>query len=56
MSTQPDYARIPLKPSTRDDLRAAKSGGETYDDVVTRLLAELKTGESGVSRVSDAEE
>lgn len=29
---------VKLNPATRDRLRAAKVGGETYDDVVNRLL------------------
>ena len=38
-----DRTTIPLDPPTRDDLRAAKVGGETYDDVIRRLLAENGT-------------
>lgn len=32
------YTRIPVYPETRDRIRAAKVGGESYDDVVNRLL------------------
>lgn len=35
-----EWARIPVKPDTRDNLRAAKTGGETYDDVLRRLLSD----------------
>lgn len=31
---------IPLEDDTRDRLRAEKVGGETYDDVIRRLLEE----------------
>lgn len=31
-------ATIKLSKDTRDKLRAEKVGGETYDDVITRLL------------------
>lgn len=43
MSAQ-DYARPPLRQDTRDRLRAAKEGGESFDDVVTRLLDEHEQG------------
>ena len=38
-----DRTTIPLDAPTRDDLRAAKVGGESYDDVIQRLLAENGT-------------
>jgi predicted CopG family antitoxin len=38
-----DRTTIPLDAPTRDDLRAAKVGGESYDDVIRRLLAENGT-------------
>jgi len=31
---------ITLTEATRDDLRAAKVGGETYDETIQRLLSE----------------
>jgi len=31
---------IPIDEDVRDDLRAEKVGGETYSDVITRLLEE----------------
>jgi len=31
-------ANIRVKPATRDRLRAAKIGGETYDETINRLL------------------
>jgi hypothetical protein len=34
-------ANIKVEPSTRDRLRAAKQGGETYDETINRLLDEL---------------
>lgn len=33
---------VRLRSGTRDRLRAAKRGGESYDDVVTRLLDEAE--------------
>lgn len=33
-----DKTMIELYADTRDKLRAAKVGGETYDDVINRLL------------------
>jgi hypothetical protein len=39
MSAQADTT-VTLASDTRDRLRAAKQGGETYDDVVNRLLEE----------------
>lgn len=38
-STGQEYARVPVKPRTHEELRAAKRGGESFDDVVRRLLA-----------------
>lgn len=35
-----DYARPPIRPHTRDRLRAAKSGSESFDDVVNRIMDE----------------
>lgn len=32
--------RVPLTSETRDKLRAEKTGGERYDDVVRRLLSD----------------
>lgn len=37
-------AHIYVEPDTRDRLRAAKSGGESYDDVVNRILEEHEQG------------
>lgn len=37
MSAQ-EYARPPIQPETRDRLRAAKTGAESFDDVINRLL------------------
>lgn len=37
MATQ-CYARPPIRPETRDRLRSAKTGSESFDDVVNRLL------------------
>lgn len=37
-----EYATIKLKPGTRDRLRAAKTGGESYDECVNRLLDEIQ--------------
>lgn len=36
-------ADIKVEPNTRDRLRAAKVGGETYDDVINRLLEKADT-------------
>jgi hypothetical protein len=47
--SEPEYARIPVKPHTRDELRGLKTGGETYDDVVRRMLSEREDA----SRTSD---
>lgn len=52
MSGAQRYAHVPLQPETRDKLRAAKVGGESYDDLVNRLLADC----DGASRTSDARE
>lgn len=38
MSNMTDITTVKLDPPTRDRLRAAKIGGETYDDTVNRLL------------------
>jgi len=38
-----DKAHIYVDPETRDSLRAAKIGGESYDEVVTRLLEHYNT-------------
>lgn len=32
--------RLPISPHVRDKLRAQKVGGDTYDDVILRLLDE----------------
>ena len=34
-----ERTRLPISPDVRDQLRARKVGGETYDDVILRLLA-----------------
>jgi hypothetical protein len=47
-----DWAKIPVLPDTRDDLRAEKIGGETYDDVVNRLLREYNS-DNAASHTSD---
>ena len=39
-------AHIYVEPDTRDRLRAAKQGGETYDETINRLLDE-KGGSAG---------
>jgi len=36
----PDKTSIRVDSETRDKLRAEKQGGETYDDVILRLLGE----------------
>lgn len=36
----PEKTMIELYADTRDQLRAEKVGGETYDDVINRLLEE----------------
>lgn len=33
-----ERTRLPISPDVRDQLRAQKIGGETYDDVILRLL------------------
>jgi len=38
----PEYANVSVHPDTRDRLRAAKQGGESYDDVANRLLDEFE--------------
>jgi predicted CopG family antitoxin len=32
--------RLPISPDVRDRLRRRKVGGDTYDDVIVRLLEE----------------
>ena len=38
MSKIRDGATIKIRPETRDRLKAAKRGGESYDDLINRLL------------------
>lgn len=52
-----DRTRLPISPPVRDKLRAEKRGGDTYDDVILRLLGESEThetethdGQRGVSK------
>lgn len=40
------YAQVALHPKTRDQLRSAKTGGESYDDVVRRLLSDADHDET----------
>lgn len=49
--------RIPIDPRVRDKLRAQKIGGDTYDDVILRLIDEAgqskdsaETGEGDAQR------
>jgi hypothetical protein len=35
------YARIPVDPETRDALKAQKVGGESYDEMLQRVLGIL---------------
>lgn len=35
-----EYTTIPVKPRTRDRIRAMKRGGDSYTDVLERLLQE----------------
>lgn len=42
-----DIARPPIRSETRDRLRAAKIGAESYDDVVNRLLDEVEGSQEG---------
>ena len=39
----PDKTMIELHADTRDRLRAEKVGGETYDDVINRLLENVQS-------------
>lgn len=38
--------RLPISPPVRDKLRAEKTGGDTYDDVILRLLDESEDWEN----------
>lgn len=38
MTSSTKRTRLPISPDIRDQLRAEKIGGETYDDVILRLL------------------
>ena len=38
-----DKTTIPINKGVRDELRARKVGGETYSDVINRLLTETET-------------
>ncbi|GAJ07828.1 unnamed protein product, partial [marine sediment metagenome] len=38
--------KIRIDASTRDDLRALKKGGDTFDDVVRRLISVYRGSES----------
>lgn len=40
-----DRTRLPISPHLRDKLRARKIGGETYDDVIERLLSDASEPE-----------
>ena len=42
MSKIREGATIKIRPSTRDRLKAAKRGGESYDETINRLLNVLK--------------
>lgn len=46
MSTAAE-ARIPVMPQTRDRLRAAKRGNQTYDDLVREMLEQYDPGDYG---------
>jgi hypothetical protein len=48
------YATIKVYPDTRDDLRAAKVGDETYDELLSRLLRESGELRVPVSQLSDS--
>ena len=45
MSKIREGATIKIRPSTRDRLKAAKRGGESYDETINRLLNVLKVDE-----------
>lgn len=45
MSKIRDGATIKIRPDTRVRLKAAKRGGETYDETINRILNVLKLGE-----------
>lgn len=40
MGEEWDYARPPMQQETRERLREAKRGGESFDEVVNRILDE----------------
>jgi predicted CopG family antitoxin len=52
----PATADLKIDPETRDDLRRRKKGGETYDDVIQRLLNETNktSGQAGNIASGDA--
>lgn len=39
-----DYTTIRVKPGTADELHDRKKRGDSYDDVIQRLLAETREG------------
>lgn len=43
MDHDQEFVSLSVRPAIRDRVRAMKQGGETYTDVLTRLLAQAET-------------
>ena len=43
---------IRVKPDTRDQLKAMKQGGETYDDVIQRVIRSWAAAEANLDRMA----
>lgn len=43
--------RVPCSSDTRDRLRAAKRGGETYDDLFQKMLEQYDPDEAAEAKV-----
>lgn len=42
----PDYARIPVDSGLRDRIRAVKRGGDTYNDVLQKMVDQYDPDEA----------
>lgn len=43
MDSENEFVSLSVRPRVRDRVRAMKQGGETYNDVIIRLLARAET-------------
>lgn len=49
MDEQNEYTRVRVSTQTRDRLRAAKTGGDSYEDVISSLLAAVTRSDSNMA-------